>query len=68
MTKIPDSDNFTNRPPYKDVFDIGYPQEPVEGQMNVYCCRYCKLLTTQINGLLDNHKPDCEYRLLKPKR
>jgi len=60
-----ESGNFTNRPPYKDAFDIGYPQEPVEGQMNVYRCKYCKRITTEINGQLEKHGPDCEYRRLK---
>ena len=67
MTKISDSENFTSRPPYKEAFDIGYPQEPVEGVMNVYCCKSCRRLTTEINGLLENHAPNCEYRLEKTK-
>ena len=68
MKKMAESENFTSRAPYKDVFDIGYPQEPVEGQMNVYCCKFCKLITTQINGRLENHAPNCEYRALRKKR
>jgi hypothetical protein len=62
------NDNFTSRPPYKDVFDIGYPQEEVEGQTNVYRCKFCKRITTDINGLLENHAADCEYRLSKTNR
>jgi len=53
--------------PYKDAFDIGYPQENLEGQMYVYRCKFCKKLTTDINGLVENHAPDCEYRLMKTK-
>lgn len=49
--------------PYAEAFDIGYPQEPVEDQKNVYRCKYCKKITTDINGKLENHAPDCEYRL-----
>lgn len=49
--------------PYKDAFDIGYPQENLEGQMYVYRCKFCKKLTTEINGRVENHAPDCEYRL-----
>jgi hypothetical protein len=59
------SENFTHRAPYREAFDIGYPQEEVS--TNVYCCRHCKRLTTDINGLLENHLPDCEYRLQKTK-
>jgi hypothetical protein len=62
------SENFTSRAPYKDVFDIGYPQEEVEGQTNVYRCKYCRRITTDINGRLENHAPDCEYRLSKAPR
>ncbi len=57
------SENFYIRAPYKDAFDIECPQEPVEGKMYTYRCKHCKVLTTDLNGLLENHKPDCEYRL-----
>jgi DNA-directed RNA polymerase subunit RPC12/RpoP len=53
--------------PYKDAFDIEYPQENLQGQMYVYRCTFCKKLTTEINGLVDNHAPDCEYRLARMK-
>lgn len=69
MPKAPaGADNYYASAPYKDAFDIGYPQENVEGQMYVHRCKFCKRLTTEINGLLENHAPDCEYRLSKAGR
>ncbi len=43
-------------------FYIDYPQEKVEEHRHVYRCVYCKILTTTINGLLENHSKDCLYR------
>ena len=57
------SNALNSRSPYKEAFDIDYPQQAVEGQMHVYVCKSCKLLTTVINGRLENHQPDCAYRL-----
>jgi hypothetical protein len=57
--------DFKGRPPYKGAFDIDYPQEEVPGQMHVHRCKYCKVLTTQINGRVENHEPTCEYRVSK---
>ena len=54
---------FYVRSPYDAAFDIGYPQENLEGEMYKYRCRSCKKLTTEINGRLENHAEDCEYRL-----
>jgi len=54
---------FYDRAPYSNAFDIDYPQENVEGEMYKYRCRSCKRLTTDINGRLENHSEDCEYRL-----
>ena len=54
---------FYARPPYDEGFDIGYPQENLEGEMYKYRCQLCKRLTTDINGRLENHAEDCEYRL-----
>jgi DNA-directed RNA polymerase subunit RPC12/RpoP len=62
------ADEFYSSAPYKDAFDISYPQENVEGQMYVYRCKSCKKLTTEINGLVENHAPDCEYRLSRTSR
>ena len=56
---------FYSRSPYKEAFDIEFPQEPLEGEMYKYRCKYCKVLTTDINGRLENHKADCVYRLLR---
>ena len=57
------SESFYERSPYAEGFDIGYPQENLEGEMYKYRCRHCKRLTTEINGRLENHAEDCEYRL-----
>jgi hypothetical protein len=69
MSKQPaNADGYYASAPYKEAFDIGYPQENVEGQMYVHRCKFCKKLTTEINGLVENHAPDCEYRLTKMNR
>jgi len=55
--------SYYDREPYANAFDIEYPQENLEGEMYKYRCRHCKRLTTDINGLLENHAEDCAYRL-----
>jgi DNA-directed RNA polymerase subunit RPC12/RpoP len=62
-----DNENFYALPPYAEAFDIGYPQENLEGEMYKYRCRSCKKLTTEINGRLENHGDDCEYRRLRTR-
>lgn len=47
----------------KKAYYIDYPQEHVEGQAYTYRCAFCKLLTTKINGHLDGHLSNCDYRL-----
>lgn len=47
----------------KKSYYIDYPQEHVEGQAYTYRCVFCKLLTTKINGNLDGHLPNCDYRI-----
>lgn len=63
MKSLPKSSNFSSRSPYKEAFDIDYPQENVEGELYKHRCKYCRLLTTDINGRLENHAEGCEYRL-----
>ena len=58
---------FYEQQPYAEAFDISYPQENLEGEMYKYRCRYCKKLTTEINGKLENHAEDCEYRRARTK-
>ena len=65
MKKSYDPTSFKSRSPYKDAFDIDYPQEEVPGQSHVHRCKYCKVLTTKINGRLEYHEPTREYRLRK---
>ena len=43
-------------------FYIDYPQEKIEEYQHAYRCAYCKIPTTVIFGLLENHAEDCEYR------
>lgn len=62
-----DNDNFYFLPPYDEAFDIGYPQENLDGEMYKYRCRSCKKLTTDINGRLENHADDCAYRLARTR-
>lgn len=47
----------------KKPFYIDFPQESFEGQMHRYRCAYCKVETTTINGRLEGHLPNCEYRI-----
>ena len=48
-------------------FWIDYPQEHIEGEMYKYRCSYCKIETTAINGLIENHKKDCTFRIEQEK-
>ena len=43
-------------------FYIDYPQEN-DGVMYSHRCQFCKINTVKINGLIENHAPDCQYRL-----
>lgn len=67
MSAEPEARDFYAQPPYAEAFDIDYPQENLEGEMYKYRCQYCKKLTTEINGKIENHAPDCEYRLQKTR-
>ena len=62
-----EKESFYDRPPYAAGFDIGYPQENLEGEMYKYRCRFCKKLTTEINGRLESHGEDCEYRIARTR-
>jgi hypothetical protein len=44
-------------------FYIDYPQEKIEGHLYAYQCAFCKIPTTEIFGLLENHAWDCSYRI-----
>jgi len=44
-------------------FYIDYPQEKIEGHLHAYQCAFCKIPTTEIFGLLENHAQDCSYRM-----
>ncbi len=44
------------------LFYIDYPQESYEGQPHRYRCIFCQQETTKINGRLEGHLPDCQYR------
>ena len=62
LTHTSNAAGFYGRSPYKEAFDIDYPQENLEGEMYKYRCKSCKIITTDINGRLENHSPDCDYR------
>lgn len=51
----------------KKLFYIDYPQEHFEGHAHRYRCAFCKQETTKINGRLEGHLPECEYRILLEK-
>ena len=44
------AETYYNSSPYRDAFDIEYPQENLEGEMYKYRCKFCKIITTDING------------------
>ena len=48
-------------------FYIDYPQEKIKQGANLYQCSICKEKALTINGLLDNHKASCSYRIDKEK-
>jgi hypothetical protein len=48
----------------KAKYYIDYPQEKIDPSTNNYQCSYCKVSSLVINGLLEKHKKDCEYRVL----
>lgn len=49
------------------MYDTDYPTEPCGKGNPYYRCVYCKKTDPQINGVLENHFPDCEYRIEKEK-
>jgi hypothetical protein len=48
-------------------FYIDYPQEKIEEHQHAYRCVHCKIPTTVIFGLLENHAEDCAYRKQQSK-
>ena len=44
-----------------------YPTEPMGGGNPYYCCVYCKVTDPQINGRIEGHNKNCEYRLEKER-
>lgn len=48
-------------------FFIDYPQEKIEANGTEYQCAICKISSLKINGLIENHKADCSYRIQKEK-
>jgi hypothetical protein len=41
---------------------IDYPQERITEGVNNYQCKFCKVSSLEINGLLENHDKNCAYR------
>lgn len=46
---------------------IDYPVEKVKGSWFQYRCRSCKKLAKDIQGKIENHAADCEYRRSNPR-
>lgn len=40
-----------------------YPSEPIGGGNPYQRCVYCKRSAPEINGMVENHYPDCEWRI-----
>ena len=51
----------------KVKFYIDYPQEKIDPSKNNYRCSYCKVSSLEINGLLEKHKNNCDYRIEQEK-
>lgn len=66
-TDLSKAGHFYSQSPYQEAFDIDYPQENLEGEMYKYRCKSCKIITTDINGRLENHGENCEYRLQRAR-
>jgi len=45
-----------------------YPTEPIGGGNPYSRCVYCKISVPQINGDLEKHDYDCQYRIAKEKK
>lgn len=48
-----------------DVYYHDYENEPIGGGNPYWRCVHCKRSDPEINGRLEGHDPDCEYRLKK---
>lgn len=46
-------------------YDCGYETEPIGDGNPYYRCVHCKRSDPEINGRIDRHLPDCEYRQSK---
>lgn len=44
-----------------------YPTEKIGGGNPYYRCSFCKISDPQINGTLEGHADNCEYRIAKEK-
>ncbi|MDG2252214.1 MAG: hypothetical protein P8K73_01040 [Methylophilaceae bacterium] len=51
----------------KKKFYIDYPQEKKDPTVNNYRCKLCKEESLKINGLLEKHKDNCDYRIEQEK-
>ena len=51
----------------RQIFYIDYLQEHQGDALHAYQCKFCKIDTVKINGLLENHLPDCIHRIEKEK-
>ena len=47
-----------------DKLYFDYPSEPIGGSNPYQRCADCKVSAPEINGKLENHLPDCEWRIM----
>lgn len=45
-----------------------YPKRKMSKPNPYYCCFYCGKTDPYINGRLDKHEKDCEYRIIMELR
>jgi hypothetical protein len=51
----------------KEVYYSDYQSEPIGEDNPYYCCSYCKRSDPEINGILEKHSKNCEYRINKER-
>jgi len=44
-------------------YNCNYPDEPIGGGNPYHRCSHCKVSTPEINGRLEGHAGDCEWRI-----
>lgn len=47
------------------TYNVDYPKKKMGKGNPYYCCRFCSRTDPEINGKIENHAANCEYRLSK---